>query len=163
MKTLTFRGTIGTGVGKHVNLVIPGSSDLADAPVDWPERLQPGSLNIRIHAGGYPAEFSQVPPVKKVKHLDSKQFPPAFTIPHDQMSGNTLTPREDMPEKGTAQVWRAVLRINASSVSRSTWVLRRIGSRVGEQLELVSDNQLRTALSLADGMEVTVEMEYQNR
>ena len=160
MKTLIFQGTVNTGIGKHVNLVIPGRNTLADAPADWPEILQPGSLNILIHNNGYPAEFAQLQPDKKVKNLDSKRFVPAFTIPHDQMQNNLLKPCAEMPDKGTAQVWRATLRLEANSVSHTAWVHRRLGSGIGRQLELVSDIHLRNALSLEDGMEITVELQY---
>ena len=161
MNTLTFKGTVYPGVGKHANLVIPGRKDLANGPPDWPEHLQPGSLNILIHDSGYPAEFAQFQPDMKVKNLDSKQFTPALTIPHDQMQGNRLKPSADMPDKGTAQVWRAIVLFEANSVSHAVWVHRRLGSQVCKQLELISKIHLRNTLSLEDGMEVTVELQYE--
>ena len=160
MKTLTFRGRIGTGVGRHVELGIPGRTEFDVAPGDWPENLQPGSLNVRIDDNEYPPELLAHKPFNGVPTLDSGLFQPAFVIPQDRMTNNKLTPLPDMPQRGSAQVWRATLVVGHLSAPYSAWVLRRFGSRVGPQLELVSDVHLRDTLSLKDGMEATVALEY---
>jgi len=161
MKTLIFHGVVNTGIGKHANLVIPGRNAFPNAPPDWPKILQPGSLNILIDDNGYPSEFAQLQPNKKVENLDSKQFQPAFTIPYDRMQNNKLKPCTEMPEKGTAQVWRATLHVKVNAVSHLAWVHRRLGSGIDKQLELVSDIHLRNTLSLKDGMEIKVELQYE--
>lgn len=162
MKTLKFKGRIGSGIGRHVELGIPGRRALPDAPPDWPDQLQPGSLNIRVYQGGYPPELRQCDSFQGVTTLDNRLFTPTFIIPQNQMRNNKLTPLPGMPDRGTAQVWRARLKVEHRSESYPVWVFRRMGSRVGEQLELVSDVHLRKTLSLEDGMEVTIELQYDN-
>ena len=133
--------------------------DLDCSPVDWPKVLYPGSLNVCIPSDGYPSEFEGLDPKKAVKKLDSKFFPALFTIPQDRMKNNQLTPRSNELERGTGQVWRATVKNETSGQTLSAWVLRRIGSDLGCQLEIVSDVCLREALALVDGTSVTVVME----
>ena len=161
MKTLVFKGYITAGVGRHVELGIPGRGKLPEAPADWPEKLQPGSLNIRVDHKGYPPELTTCDPFLGIKTLDRKLFAPAFLIPQNKMQNNKLKPCAEMPDQGTAQVWRALLHTGQGSSTYAVWVLRRFGSNVGEQLELVSDVHLRKTLSLADGMATTVELQYE--
>jgi len=56
MDELVFQGVVGSGVGRHVDLHVPGREALTHAHCDWPLTLQPGSLNIRID--GYPSQFT---------------------------------------------------------------------------------------------------------
>ncbi len=160
MKSLIFQGKVKKGVGDHAKLKIPGRNSLKNAPPDWPETLCPGSLNIRID--GYPSEFKHLSPTEKVKNLDSKYFRPAFTIPQNQILNNSILPSTETPENGTAQIWRAILQIqtNENSTNQDVWVFRRIGSKISSQLELVSNLHLRQALSLSDGMQVIVKLQY---
>jgi len=161
MKKLTFSVGIKSGVGRHVELGIPGRRILVAAPLDWPDQLQPGSLNIGIHEDGYPRELTDNPNFSGVKLFDQGLFPPAFLILRDDMRNNKLRARLEMPDRGTAQVWRAVLCVEGVTDPYPAWVLRRLGSRVGEQLELVSDVHLKDTLSLENGMNVTVILEYE--
>ena len=81
-------------------------------------------------------------------------FVPAFEILRGQFANNRLSPRSDMPRCGDAQVWRAKIVGEVGEVGEC-WVLRRFGSQVGEQLELVADRRLRDD-GLHDGQLVTV-------
>ena len=65
-----------------------------------------------------------------------------------------------MPKKGSAQVWRATLTVEDRD--HNCWVLRRFGSGVGEQLELLSDDHLRTTCDLTNGQQVVVTLERGN-
>lgn len=161
MKTLVFHGKVRTGIGAHAKLVFPGRNELLNAPSDWPKTLHPGSLNITINDDGYPSEFAKLQTQDKVKNLDSKIFPPAFTIPHAKIKNNTLKPCSEMSDKGTAQAWRANLKPEASDSSHFVWIIRRFGSGLGKQLEIVSEVHLRNALLLKDGTKVTVELHYE--
>jgi CTP-dependent riboflavin kinase len=75
---------------------------------------------------------------------------------------NSILPSTETPENGTAQIWRAILQIqkNGNSTNQDVWVFRRIGSGISKQLELVSNLHLRQALSLSDGMQVIVKLQY---
>ena len=161
MRTLIFKGQIRSGVGRHVELGIPGRDALINAPLEWPEKLQPGSLNIGVHSDGYPEELIEYRDFEGVITLDRKLIPPAFLIPREYMKNNKLRSDPDMPDRGVAQVWRATLIVESAFESYPVWVLRRLGSRVGEQLELVSEVHLRDTLSLQDGMSVTVALQYE--
>jgi hypothetical protein len=130
---------------------IPGHSKLPQSPEDWPEQLCRGSLNVLIHPDGHPPEFSLV------AKLDDGQFKPAFEIEWHQIIGNTLYPFTGMPHHGNAQVWRAEIgRADQPSNLISCWVLRRFGSTVGEQLEIVSKDRLDPGLP--NRAEVVVQM-----
>lgn len=135
MDELVFTGKVVNGIGKHSELVVPGKSAFQNAPDDWPAKLCPGSLNARIT--GYPPEFATRRLALSTKTLDIAGFLPAFTIPQAQMGNNKLIPIPAMPVRGTAQLWRALL--DANGQSAKCWVLRRFGSGLADQLELVSD------------------------
>ena len=134
MTELLFQGVVTGGVGKHASLYVPGRNEI-EAPDDWPIRLELGSLNVRIDR--FP------PQICRVEDLDGRQFAPTFVIPRDRMRENI---------RGDGQVWRA----RVGSVE-DCWVLRRIGSQVGQQLELVAGRRLRDD-GLYDGQQVEVIM-----
>ena len=159
MKTLKFTGHVINGIGKHSELGVPGKLDLDCSPADWPEALYPGSLNIDISSDGYPSEFKELNPKMAVTKLDSKFFPALFTIPQNHMQNNKLISRGDESERGVGQVWRAMVINETSGQSLSAWVLRRIGSGLGHQLEIVSNVHLRDTLALDNRTTVTVIME----
>jgi len=144
VESLNFGGIVINGYGKHSELVIPGRSALQSCPSDWPEKLIPGSLNILVSK--FPAEFSARKLPASAKTLDIAGFEPAFTIAQTLMRNNRLTPLPNMPNKGTAQVWRALLIIADSQTK--CWVLRRFGSGLEDQIELVSDIRLRDTIGL---------------
>ena len=153
--TITFRGYVRTGLGKYSAMVIPGRSKVPDAPSSWPEKLERGSLNIGLDGNACPSQFvvNNEPDVRK---LDSGLLPPAFVIPQRLIKNNGLRPTEKNPSKGTAQVWRARLYVVDKDLRAECWVLRRIGSRIKKQLEIVSDRHIRNELGLVDGSEVEV-------
>jgi hypothetical protein len=155
MKKLVFQGVICSGIGKHRRLGVPGRAEVPGAPGDWPEVLVPGSLNIRVRPDGYPPGFS----FRGVDMLDNGHFRPTFIVSRNLFKNNKLRPTADRADTGTAQVWRAQLRVIASQKTAAAWVLRRIGSVLKDQIEIVSDQPLRSVLELRDGDEVVVEIE----
>lgn len=157
MNSISFKGVIGDGVGRHVELHVPGREEIAQAPTDWPVTLQKGSLNVRIVAEGYPSQFATLGLPNNVQSLDMKQFPPAFEIAQSQLGNNQLKPLAGMPHRGSAQVWRATLL--AQGKEHPCWVLRRYGSGVGEQLELLSEVHMRSAFQLVNGQSVVVTLQ----
>jgi len=130
------------GIGRHSDLVVPGRVEFDCASADWPERFFAGSLNVRILR--YPDEFLRHGLRLSMDALDSGVFEPAFTIPHSQMLSNKLTPVPHNRDRGNAQVWRASL--SANNLSLVCWVLRRIGSQLKQQIELISQVGMRTEL-----------------
>jgi len=158
--TISFRGVITNGVGKHVELHVPGRNEISHAPHDWPVTLHEGSLNVRIVPGGYPSLFATLGLPEMIRSLDTKAFPSDFEIAHHEFGNNRLGPVPDMPHKGSAQVWRATLLANGRN--HQCWVLRRYGSGVGEQLELVSHLHMRSAFHLTNGQEIVVTLEQGN-
>jgi len=147
-----FKGEISSGIGKHTELYVPGYNQLVKAPENWPEKLHPGSLNVRISSTGYPSIFSEREGAPSIFTLDEGIIPCAFEIPYDSFGNNALRPTAQMPKRGTAQVWRSTLAIVEQEID--CWVLRRYGSMVGEVLEVVSHVHLRTAYELQDGQRV---------
>jgi hypothetical protein len=144
MDQLEYVGNIVNGIGKHAELLVPGRSQLLNCPVDWPEKLFPGSLNVRISK--YPAEFTQRGLPLSAKTLDVMAFEPIFIIPRDRMLNNKLTATQTMPDRGDGQVWSTLL--TASEHTMRCWTLRRIGSGLSDQIELVSSAGLRNELGL---------------
>jgi hypothetical protein len=157
MNTISFRGVICRGVGRHVELHVPGKDEIRQAPTDWPTILEGGSLNVRIASDGYPALFAALNLPKSVLSLDKRPFPATFEIARHEFGNNRLGPKLGMPEGGSAQVWRAIL--TACGHDRPCWVLRRYGSSVGEQLELLSHVPMRSTYQLEDGQTVVVTLE----
>jgi CTP-dependent riboflavin kinase len=149
MNDLKFAGKIVNGIGKHAELVIPGCNILPMAPADWPEQLYPGSLNLSVSQ--YPDEFTARGLQPSTKALDMAGFEPEFTIRQNLMLNNRLTATETMPNRGTAQVWRASLKVIDREVS--CWVLRRFGSTLANQIELISPIGLRGELGLSHEQE----------
>lgn len=158
MDALTFHGHIEPGVGRYSKMTIPGRAAFPDAPNDWPETLQPGSLNVKISADGYPKELLSRCNGELVQKLDSQMLSPEFEIPRNAIQNNKLKPKPDKPRGGDAQVWRASLIVPNRQVPFDCWVLRRFGSRIREQLEIVSDIHLRTELGLVNGTAVVVHL-----
>src|SRR4051794_12748725 len=132
MDKLTFTGNIIKARGGHAKLWIPGRNDLHERPPDWPEQLYAGSLNVLIAPDGYPQEMQARRIPVTVKSLDLGTFAPAFTIPQHLMRNNTLEPTPEMPQRGSAQVWRAVLSANGYNIQ--CWVLRRFDSGLDREL-----------------------------
>lgn len=151
--SLVFGGVVTSGIGAHHKLFVPGRLLLPSAPRDWPEVLQPGSLNVRI--AEYPKGFAQHGLRNSVRELDKSAFAPAFKIERERLIGNTLHPTPRMPRGGEAQVWRSRLSIEKLQLEIDCWVLRRLGSRVDEQLEIVHRDKLRD-LGLEDDLRVEV-------
>jgi hypothetical protein len=144
MDELIFAGDVVNGIGKHVELIVPGRNEISGAPADWPERLCPGSLNIFVSV--YPLEFAARRIAPNMKSLDIAGFIPEFTIAQAAMKNNKLMTLPNMPVRGSAQVWRATLEANGKT--HSCWVLRRFGSALDKVIERVSDVKLRDKLSL---------------
>lgn len=140
MNALVFAGRVATGIGRHANLVVPGCSALKRAVNGWPAALHPGSLNVRVNV--FPSELAEHGLPDEVAALDSGLFAPAFEIFRDEFQNNRLLATRDNARCGDAQVWRAVIDTQGRQVTHC-WVLRRFGSRVGNQLEFVAGRRLR--------------------
>jgi len=67
-----------------------------------------------------------------------------------------LQPTPDKLVRGSAQVWRAELELVSTGEIATCWMLRRLGSDIVSEIELVSDEHLRRRLNLRDGMAVKV-------
>ena len=89
---------------------------------------------------------------------DAGEFRPEFVIQQNEIVGNTIEPSRKRPRKGIGQVWRAKLRVISTDQETECWVLRRIGSGIASQLELVSDKNLRAHLGLPEDTSVSVTM-----
>ncbi|MEQ1934950.1 MAG: hypothetical protein ABL962_13915 [Fimbriimonadaceae bacterium] len=145
MDEIVFGGKVVNGRGGHAELFVPGRSNLSDAPDDWPEKLYPGSLNVLIANWPEPLADRNLEP--SAKSLDNAGFTPALTIPQSKMGNNKLMPTSAMPHRGTAQIWRSILHVNEQEIS--CWVLRRFGSGLSLELEIVSEFGLRGKLGLS--------------
>lgn len=127
-------------MGCHASLFVPGRALIAQADEDWPLTLYPGSLNIRVDS--LPPQLKEKGLPASVEALDNRLFAPAFEIRRDQFGNNKLRPTPEMPRRGDAQVWRAKIMTDGREIVEC-WVLRRFGSRVEEQLEIVANRRLR--------------------
>ena len=148
MEKLVFVGEIIKGRSGHATLWVPGRNDLETAPSDWPERLYAGSLNVLIPPTGYPQQMQARGIPLTVKSLDVAGCKPEFTIPQHLMRHNMLTATDAMPHRGTAQVWRAILFADGHTIA--CWVLRRLGSGLEHELELVSGEGIRCSYELSE-------------
>lgn len=124
-------------------------------PPDWPDRLYPGSLNLRVEQ--YPADLAARSLKNRVSELDRGLFIPEFEIPRNRFGNNRLGPQPGVPKGGDAQVWRALLSRYGDGDRIACWALRRFGSQVGEQLEFVAGCRLRD-LGFHDGLRVTASL-----
>lgn len=140
MDALLFAGRVATGIGCHSNLVVPGGGALKQGANGWPLLLHPGSLNIRVDV--FPPQLGEHGLPDEVSALDSGLFAPAFEILRDEFGNNKLRASRDNARRGDAQVWRAKIDTQGHEIA-DCWVLRRFGSRVGNQLEFVANRRLR--------------------
>lgn len=147
LQKITFIGEVVNGRGTHSELFVPGRVELNSSHVNWPTKLSPGSLNIKIRHNGYPIEFSQHKLRATVSSLDKSLFKAAFEIKREQFRNNILFPSKHTPNGGDAQVWISKLEVNNRLIP--CWVLRRYGSRLRTELEVVSDVKIRTTISLS--------------
>lgn len=141
MHKIVFKGCIVNGRGGHSELYVPGKNELQESHPKWPLKLCPGSLNIKINNDGYPNELKISGLSETVKSLDTSLFQAAFEIKQDQFGNNLLTPTDAMPNRGDAQVWKSTLKTNNASIP--CWVLRRYDSGLTQELEVVSDINIR--------------------
>jgi len=123
--------------------------------------LQEGSLNVRITDDGCPPEFQKLGTKRGTKRLDEKTFSPEFVIPKDLIRNNKLGPTPENPDGGDAQVWSAKLVVDGTGATVNCWVVRRMGSALYRDLEIVSERHLRTDLNIEDGTQVTVYLQGQ--
>jgi CTP-dependent riboflavin kinase len=155
---LTFKGRVIRGVGRFAaELIVPGASRVSAKIRDWPESMQPGTLNVRLSSSPdkYLAAFGAL----SVQALDTRIFRPEAEIPLEEIQNNTLSPTQNAPDRGNAQIWRVTLKAGRTGFERRCWVLRRIGSGLTRDLELVAGEHLRSELALEDGDEVTLILE----
>ena len=155
MRKLEFSGIVRSNQVILPAMVIPGRKSLVLAPDDWPED-SPGTLNIAIQDGGFPDNLDELGKGDGLKKLDEGNFRPEMAIPPWRIAGNTMQPTHDEPLRGSAQVWRAKLEVASTGEFAACWFLRRLGSDIVSQIELVSDEHLRRRMNLCDGMVVKV-------
>jgi hypothetical protein len=160
MRSFIFTGKVQSNMGRFANeITLPSRSNASVCPPDWPSRIEPGTLNVRIDADGFPTSFNEIGSSDGLKKLDEGRFAPAFVIPHDAIRGNTLPPKSNRPLRGTGQAWRARITVCGTGASHECWMFRRIGSTLRDQIELVSEQRIRSVLNLnQDGTPVTVEI-----
>jgi hypothetical protein len=163
MTELRFQGTVNRGIGRFSDMTIPGRAGVTDPPRDWPDAMYPGSLNVLIADDGWPAELMTRCTGEWIQRLDCGDFVPAFTIPQSAITNNRLRPTIKNPRRGDAQVWRARIENAENSMSADCWLLRRIGSGLTRQIELVASERLREKIALADGAYVSVTVQGQWR
>jgi hypothetical protein len=157
MRKPEFIGTVRSNKGEFsVHMVVPGRDSLVVAPADWPVRLAPGTLNIGVNDDGFPEGFEEIGEGDGLKKFDEGKFRPELAIPPWRIAGNTLPPIPDQPMRGAAQVWRAELQVIFTDRAARCWMLRRIGSGIVSQIELVAQEHLRSRLNLCDDMAVKV-------
>ena len=136
---------------------MPSASKVSAEIRDWPESVQPGTLNIRLSS--FPDEYLAAFGALSVQALDTRIFRPEAELPWKEIQNNTLSPTQNAPDRGNAQIWRATLKADRTGSERQCWVLRRIGSGLTRNLELVAGEHLRSEPALEDGDEVTLTLE----
>ena len=157
--TLRFKGLVRPGMGKFSKkLVLPSRSSLSKEIRDWPDVPQPGTLNVRVK-DGFPAEFINAFEQPNVQLLDTRRFAPEAELDWTEIKGNTLPPQPDRTDRGNAKVWRAKLRNLSTGDECSCWVLRRIGSGLSVDIELVAGEKLRDRLALIDQTPVEIDLD----
>ena len=160
MATLRFIGVVRKGVGRFAAELTLPTRDRMSVPIrDWPEAPQPGTLNVRINSDGFPNDFLEFFDGPDVRYLDSRRFAPEAELKASDIGNNTLPPLPERPDRGSAQVWRALLRNLETGEEQQCWVLRRIGSGLVKDLELVAGENLRDSLRLYDGTPVEIDMD----
>jgi hypothetical protein len=156
---IRFRGNVGSGIGKHAQMTIPGRLEMASPPEGWPDQFHPGSLNVGIPRDGYPNGFRDPDDGGiGVVALDEGSPAPCLVLPWDKIANNGLKPKPGKPRRGTGQFWRARLTVVSTGQTADCWVFRRIDSTIKRQLEVMSESRLRSTLSLKDGAEVFVDL-----
>jgi hypothetical protein len=159
VSTLRFKGVVRKGVGKFAKeLTLPGRSKLSKPIRDWPEIPHPGTLNVRVE-GGFPTEFVETFGRPDVRLLDSRRFSPEAELKWSEIGGNTLPPQPGRPDRGNAQVWRATVCNSNTGATSLCWALRRIGSALSMDFELIAGEKLRDRLALMDGTPVELALE----
>ncbi len=157
MRKLDFIGTVCSNQGEFSQtMVIPGRGGLVLSPTDWPLELSPGTLNIQANDDGFPAGFDEIGEGDGLIKFDKGKFKSEFAIPPWRITGNTLQPTPEEPLRGSAQLWLAELQVISTDQVASCWMLRRLGSMITSQIELVAQDHLRTRLNLCDGTAVKV-------
>jgi hypothetical protein len=157
MRKLEFIGTVRTGNGKFAqDMVIPGQADLFLAPIDWPTQLAPGTLNIKVNDDGFPEGFEEIGSRDGLKKLEEGKFRASLGISSWRIQGNTLKYDSDNPTRGMALLWRAELQVIADGRVTTCWMLRRLGSDITSEIELVAEEHLRSRLNLCDDVAVKV-------
>ena len=162
--TLLFIGKAIEGSGRFSkDLIVPGNSEIPGLIRDWPDELEPGSLNVLIDKTGFPEEFESKFG-QRTEGFDERRFIPEAELHHSQIGNNTLAPKPgEREDKGNAQIWRANLTKIESGQSLQCWVLRRIGSIMPYRLECVAGVKLREILSLPEEAYDSVELIVEGR
>jgi hypothetical protein len=138
MRKLEFIGAVRSNKGEFSrDMVVPGRDSLVVAPADWPLKLALGTLNIAVNDDGFPEGFEEIGKGDGLNKFDEGKFRPELAIPPWRIARNTLQPLPDQPMRGAAQVWRAELQVISTGRVAKCWMLRRLGSGIVSQIELV--------------------------
>lgn len=160
--SLTFKCAAESGEGRFSRMRFPGRDSVPEAPEDWPGpgQMAPGSLNCRIQE--FPADFDNIAGAgDRIQKLDSGYFIPEFSIPGELIQNNALSPTQENPQRGIAQIWRCRVYNEDSRESFNAWHVRRIdGSYPAyhDVIELMADRNLRKAHNIQDGTPLTITM-----
>jgi len=162
---LRFIGKVIKGAGKFSEeIILPGNADIPGLIRDWPDKMQPGTLNVLMETSGFPSRYIEEFGDTETRHLDSRRFKAEVELPHYKIGNNTLSPKiGERPDKGNAQIWRANLTKIESGASVQCWVLRRICSKMPYRLECVAGMKLRDILSLREEDNDSVELVIEGR
>lgn len=155
---MVFNCRVASGMGMYSELQFPTRHEFNGLSQKWPEKMFPGSLNASIKTDGFPKNLDVLGNGRGVQKLDNKLLSPEFSIPHDRIGNNLLTPSPDMQERGTAQVWECEIEVKETAKKFNAWAVRRIGSAYADVIEIMSDKALRKTYGLEDGAEITVSL-----
>jgi hypothetical protein len=159
-ESMRFFGVAAEGCGRFAEELILPTKDRLSQPIrDWPDLPAEGTLNVHIEESGFPPEYLANFKEASFRCLDTRLFVPEAELPWTDIGGNTLPPTPSRPDRGRAQVWRATIINVKREAMHLCWVLRRIGSALRVELELVADENLRNAMLIEDGTKVEVRME----
>jgi len=157
MRKLEFIGTVQTGRCRFAHeMVIPGRDSLFLKPDDWPRQLAPGTLNIKVNDDGFPPGFNEIGKGEGLTKFDEGNFGQALLISPWKIAGNTIKHDDENPTRGMGEIWRAELQVIVTGQATNCWMFRRIGSEITSEIELITEENLRTRLNLSDGTAVKV-------
>jgi len=80
---LQFVGKVIKGCGKFSELIVPGKADLPVKIRDWPDKIEPGTLNVHIKDSDFPQKYIDEFHSTGTACLDTRRFQPEAELPFD--------------------------------------------------------------------------------